>query len=712
MYLNYIKILIILGLIVAVPMTYKIYSNLTGGKCDEYFLLTEFPLKDRPLALDRPSQSPHPEGHIEYLIKNDTSINPALNDAYITINGQQRQATVAKCFPDSINRASLANYGSETDYIYLGLIMISLFVYWCFHGYISHKAKVYIFKLEDKLETFADYTVEIKHIGQEITKKDIIEYFSHQEIEVQQVCFVNFVTDTNKMAEDCFNLKKQIKELKDDQNKCEILSQESKNEKKILKIKNKINSKTKKMLKNLVQLKGIIDLQESGMQEENSQNMAFVTFKTPGQKEEVLKKFKEKQSYLQKLMIYIFGVSRIKRKRLENIRINEAEEPADIIWENQAISRTESWIRFILVNVCDFLLFLVLIYSVAFLISVQIELKLDNKSIEQQNDEGHILDAVWKQIGALLFIALLLVLQKIFDKIQPFLVSLQRLKYQSSVMIALKNKYFWSSVIKYLLFLYMNDIFFQEVWQDQRLGGLIFISGSAIDVSFSVLLSFLIVQPMLELINIMRLIQLLKQFFLKCTNFKKLDQKNLNTKMECYRTNINILYTQIDVVWFICMAITPILPYAPLVGIVHLCIIYWIKKYYFVRGCTISTTVDDRIVKKSIKNLLFSYPYFFLGLYHYDLQFKLSVTSDYRQSVDSYQYLFDIYIFWFILSLLLSQFPSQIIWNKLFSIEKTKVANMVFSESQLQRSYNYYNPNYLEEGKIERIKKLISKLNL
>lgn len=166
--------------------------------------------------------------------------------------------------------------------------------------------------------------------------------------------------------------------------------------------------------------------------------------------------------------------------------------------------------RYFFVNICDFFLFLVLIAIIALMISVQILLKFDNMSIENQEEDISILETIFKQVGVLFFISMLLFLQKIFDMAQPFLVSLQKLKYKSSETISLRNKYFWSSVIKYLLFLYLNEVFFQEIWQDQRLGGLIFVSGGSINVASSVLLSFLITQPLFELINFSRLIQYLK----------------------------------------------------------------------------------------------------------------------------------------------------------------------------------------------------------
>lgn len=177
MYLNYIKIVIVLGLIIAIPSTYKVYSNIAGGQCDKYFLLSELPLKERPLAPDRPSQSPHPEGHIEYLDNNDTSVNPALRDTYITIEGQQRSATVVDCYSGFVNRPSIANYGPESDYIYVILVVAAFFSYWCLHGYIAYRVEVYTHRVEKKFETFVDYSVEIKHIGSEISKSDIVDYF-------------------------------------------------------------------------------------------------------------------------------------------------------------------------------------------------------------------------------------------------------------------------------------------------------------------------------------------------------------------------------------------------------------------------------------------------------------------------------------------------------------------------------------------------------
>lgn len=178
--------------------------------------------------------------------------------------------------------------------------------------------------------------------------------------------------------------------------------------------------------------------------------------------------------------------------------------------------------------------------------------------------------------------------------------------------------------------------------------------------------------------------------------------------MEYYTINLNLLYTKIDVVWFICMAITPILPYAPFVAIVHFGMIYWIKKYYILRECTIQNNVDDKILKKSLNGLLFSQPYFILGLYHYDLQFKISVTTDYTKEIDSYEILFDLYLLWLIVSIILTWVPAKFIWRKLLSRRKSGTVKMYFSKSKLLRSYNYYNPNYLEEEEVKKIRTMIN----
>lgn len=560
------------------------------------------------------------------------------------------------------------------------------------------------------VDSYADFTVSMKHFGREVTKQDIMTFFHKDGIVVKEICFISKNSKTRKYLKKLDKLDRQVIILKETISRFEskVLDENNKLDTKLVRrsikmislLNEKLIDKQTKRQSTFVNINLIYENQMKGNQPFSPADIAYITFDTLEHKDLALKKYSSKKSILSKLCCCFCICSRQRPKGMSGIQLDTAKQPFDIKWENSAVSSCQIWFRFSLVSMFNVLLFLVFIILI--IISQLIKINLRSESDLEDTDVSlfKVPTYIMSRIISLFFVGILFILQKIFNAFQPLLIKFERLRFKSREMVSLNNKYFWSSIIKYLLFLFINETLFAFSEDDDRSIGLIFLTNSSIDTSSSVLLSFLVLKPLFEILNLRKIKHKIMQMRVRSKNILLMKQQQLNVAMQYYSVDLNVQYTHINIAWFICIGISPVLPYAPLVALVHFGLIYWIKKMYYLGGSTIHKDVDSKILMRSLHNLMYSCPYFLLGSYHFNSLFKLQVSESYKQRSSSFNERM-VYFIGSLVFILLIQIPTKPIWACIFRVKRTEKQARYFTNSQQLKSYNYYNPHIILEKDIQ-----------
>lgn len=171
--------------------------------------------------------------------------------------------------------------------------------------------------------------------------------------------------------------------------------------------------------------------------------------------------------------------------------------------------------------------------------------------------------------------------------------------YKSSKEVSLVRKLFWSASNKTILIL-LTHFFIYQITKT------IFSYGGFFNLIWMMLITSTIQGTMIKLINFPRLFKMFGRRNLTVKKIKKLSQKEVNLKAEYHTVDLNQRFMEANLIWFKCLIIAPIFPYAPLIGIICLCLNYWIDKYYFLNGCKIIENNSKKIFIYSLNCLPYS----------------------------------------------------------------------------------------------------------
>lgn len=119
-------------------------------------------------------------------------------------------------------------------------------------------------------------------------------------------------------------------------------------------------------------------------------------------------------------------------------------------------------------------------------------------------------------------------------------------------------------------------------------------------------------------------------------------------------------------IWFLCLVVTPFVPYAPVLGIIAFGLNYWIEKYYFLRGCVVSERNNTLMFFYSLNILRFSCYPFLLIIICFEAYWKGSVSSSTKINGTIF-YLVSINISSLILYIFLTLIPIQRIFKYFFN---------------------------------------------
>ncbi|KAL4498327.1 hypothetical protein ABPG72_013133 [Tetrahymena utriculariae] len=239
---------------------------------------------------------------------------------------ENRASNDHSCQADWISIFSLANKSQQTADIQELLNFFTIFTLMILLIFFRKNQKEIDLKCDEKELTPSDFTIMVKDIPQNISKEELIEFFEsniecEEKIEVTEISYVYDTREVDVLNEEIDNI---VEEKKKALSKLDPYSQEFRD------TADKFDMEIKMQQK---------DIQEKMIEVSQDQTKfsgyAFVCFQTESQKQQILDN--ADKSFCDELYESIFSQSsEFKNLPFKDtvIKVSEAPEPLDIIWEN------------------------------------------------------------------------------------------------------------------------------------------------------------------------------------------------------------------------------------------------------------------------------------------------------------------------------------------------------------------------------------------
>ena len=442
----------------------------------------------------------------------------------------------------------------------------------------------------------------------------------------------------------------------------------------------------KEKLKLEKKLKRILNNTEN-LTEENFSGVVFIIFNSIEEKDKFLDIHSKNLiltliNSLSNLKYYICNccINSSKRKKFflkQNISIDDAPEPEDLIYENLEFSWVQRLLRVLLVYIISFILISLCFFFILYLNSVQIE-----KS--QSADDNIVYRYGWSTFISLIIAAI----NAIFQNILIILTQMEK-------QICMTN-FFLSYSIKLTILTFCSSVlipFISNNYYNDQLNNDILITNC-----FTMFLSNSFLIPITWTINFEFFLKKLRRCIIKKKN-KRLPQKELNNLFELLDMDIASKYSYVTRTLLMCFFYLPIFPLGIPICCIGFIFSFFLEKYNFVKMYKKPIMLNSRIIEVYSN-------YFLINLF--------------MISLGEYLFLKDVFSsnFWALLNIILFSVLLIIPYNSILSIDLIKINESDLKGKELYENsfFNFFidyernNPITKKEGIQHFLDKLLEKM--
>lgn len=510
------------------------------------------------------------------------------------------------CVPTWWTRISLlSKYGHDNYLLGQGINNLVTVIFSILYlQFFRYKQRVEADRCDEKLLSASDFAVEVRGIPHTDTIHDIRREFESKlsndlnyKDDMAKIVLVNRSFTIGNMVD---IIKKQEEFVKQKTRLDRwIKSKEGENLKKSMKVKkseqelNQLKSelnlsykKREEMENNLLNSKNdLTKKQELFRSQLRFTGTAFIVFQTPEQAKQIRKQMSV--DWLKRIKIYLKKIFCLSNKELYKnsyfLDVRRAPEPNDIIWENLDVPRSKKLFYICLTNIATFVLLLI---SFSLVLGVSYY-----QSYLQKKELSFVAKQAVNMMGAVL---ITLINHTMHDVIEKF-TKYERPSTYTNFDSSLAQKKVMA------LFLNTSIIYILVSWSYDNFAG----KNGLVDSLFYIFLSNMFVTSILVSFDIAAQIKRLKRWLLEKSSWvlSRMDitQQEANVLYEGSTLNIPSCFASILNVMLFSAFYASVVPMGPLLGVITLCLYYWVFKYALLVNARVPKSLGKRISMEMIE---------------------------------------------------------------------------------------------------------------